>query len=135
MVGAGEKEFDTARKGTKFADDQAVMVDGVVVKNIVLFKLAGVVYKIIVHGKVPDGDAGVGDGGFQINGLAVAGTGIKDMRNGFHAGFLLEWLCMNGGKAKPALLRQKGHSMQASQDTGFAWRDASLRLNKEITSF
>ena len=114
MVGAGEQELDAAGKGAEFADDQPVVVDGIVVKDVVLFKQAGVVYKIIVHSKVPDGDVGVGDGGFQIDGLAVAGAGIKDIGNGFHAGFLLEWLCeRREGKAGIAATVRSLHASVA----------------------
>ena len=79
MVGAGEEELCPAGNGAKTANTQLVAVDGVVVEHIVLLETSGVLDKVVVHGKVPHLDVGVGDDALEVNGLPVVGAGIDSV--------------------------------------------------------
>lgn len=67
MVGASKNKFCTAGNGTELSDFQFIVVNRVMIKNIILFKLSGVIYKIVIHGKLTNGNAWVGDYTFQID--------------------------------------------------------------------
>ena len=49
MVGAVEKEFCSAGDGAEFSNDQFILVDGIVIEDIVFFKLSWVSDKIVIN--------------------------------------------------------------------------------------
>ena len=87
MICTVEQKFDAAGNGAKFADDQPVAVDGVLVQHIVFLKLPRVVDEVIVDGKLPHLNIGVGDGIFQIDRRIVPRAGVHVRR--LHHGRLL----------------------------------------------
>ena len=76
MVGAVEQELRAAGDGAEFADDQPVVVNGVVVEDVAARKVPGVVDKIVVYRKFADVDPRFVHHVFQIDDLGVAGPGI-----------------------------------------------------------
>ena len=66
MVGAVEQKTSATGNRTKFADNQLVMVNGIMIKNIILLKINRIVYKVVIHGVVPHDDAGISNDIFQI---------------------------------------------------------------------
>ena len=74
MVGTGKQKLCPTGDRAELADDKPVTVDGVVVQHIVLFKLGGVVDKVVIPRIVADDDAGSGDLAVQVYRLGVAGT-------------------------------------------------------------
>ena len=79
VVGAVEKKGGAAGDGTILADVKMVVVDGVVIADVVGFKIARIVNEVVVDGKVADMNVGIGDGVFQVDGLEIAAAGIKRM--------------------------------------------------------
>ena len=69
MVCAVEKKACAAGNRTEFSDNQAVAVDRIVIKHIVLFKIAGIVDEIVVDRVVTDFDVRASDHIFQVNRL------------------------------------------------------------------
>ena len=77
MVGTVEEKFCTAGNGAIFADIKMVVVDGIVIKDVVAFKVAGIVEKIVVDSVFADLNGRVADGVFQIDGLWVVAAWIE----------------------------------------------------------
>ena len=47
------------------------MVNRIMIKNVILFKINGVIYKIVIHGIISHNNIGVGNDIFQIYGFTV----------------------------------------------------------------
>ena len=71
MVCAGEEELCPTGYGTEFPDEQAVVVDGIVIKHVVLFKIGRVMDEIVVHRVRAHRDIGAFDCGAQVDSLFV----------------------------------------------------------------
>ena len=65
MVGAIEQETSATGDRAKLTNNQPVMVNGIMVKNIFLLKINRVIYKVVIHGVVAHDDAGVGNNIFK----------------------------------------------------------------------
>ena len=65
MIGTSKQKLCSAGDGTKFSDDKFVMVDRIVIQYIVLLKLLRIIDEVVIHGKVPDKDAGIFDDIFR----------------------------------------------------------------------
>ena len=61
---------------TELSDYQLVVIDGIMIENIVLFKVPWIVHKVVVKSKVSDFDVRVCDYVFQIHYRIVPFTGI-----------------------------------------------------------
>ena len=48
MVGAVKKEAGTTGDGAELSDNQPVMIDWIMVQYIVLLKISGIIYKIVI---------------------------------------------------------------------------------------
>ena len=49
MVGAGKQEFRAAGNGAEFADLQLIAVNGIMIQNIVLFKLPRIMDVVVIN--------------------------------------------------------------------------------------
>ena len=79
MIGAGEQKLCPAGDGAKFPDHKLVVVDGIVVQYIVLLKISGIIYKIVIHGIISHDNAGVSDYIFQINRFPILSAWVNFM--------------------------------------------------------
>ena len=77
MIGAGEQKRCPAGDGAKFPDHKLVVVDGIVVQYIVLFKLSRVIDEVVIYGEIPHKNVGIINNAFQINRLMVIGARIN----------------------------------------------------------
>lgn len=102
MIGPVQDEDGSAGDGAEFPDDQPVVVHGVVVKDVVVLKRAGIVAEIIVDGEVAHLDAGAGDHVFEVDGLRVAGPGIDARFIGEGHGWPRVRLRVHGSHESPA---------------------------------
>ena len=86
MVAAGEQKLCAAGNGAEFSDNQSVSVDGIVIEDVILFKLPGIVDEIIIDRVIAHLNIRSCDDVLQINALLVVGTGIDFV---LHVDFLL----------------------------------------------
>ena len=77
VVGAVEQELCAAGDGAELADYQPVMIDGIVIEHIVLFKVHRIMDKVVVYGVVAYDDVGILDDLIEIDRLAVSCPGIS----------------------------------------------------------
>ena len=66
MVGTVKKKLCPTGNGTEFSDNQAVLIDRIMIENIILLKLGRVIYKIIVYGIITNYNIRIIDNGIQI---------------------------------------------------------------------
>ena len=71
MVGTVKKKLCPTGNGTEFSDNQAVLIDRIMIENIILLKLGRVIYKIIVYGIITNYNIRIIDNGIQINSLII----------------------------------------------------------------
>lgn len=71
MVGAIEQETSATGDRAKLTDNQPVMVNRIMVKNIILLKINRIIYKVVIHGVVAHNDAGIDNNIFQIYGFPI----------------------------------------------------------------
>ncbi len=93
MVGAVEQKLRPAGDGAELADDQPLVVDGIVVEHVVFLKVPGVVDEVVVHGVIPHDDGGIGHHVLQIDRAVPLGAGI-DLPLRDHLKNLLSVLCL-----------------------------------------
>lgn len=76
MVGTVKKKLYPTGNGTELSDNQAVLIDRIMIENIILLKLSRVIYKIIVYGIITNYNIRIVDNGIQIDSLIIIGTRI-----------------------------------------------------------
>lgn len=64
------------------------MVNGIVIKDIILFKITGIIDKIIINSKITYFNCRVCYGVFEINTIGIAVSGIHSIRVWHFSSFL-----------------------------------------------